>query len=216
MVRPRVYITVPNGDGLLHKRVMFAAVRLLQDRRFEIRFAAPTHRPFENNLHHCLVDFLNGGEDFWLTIDSDNPPLGNPLDRIADDLDVCGFPTPVYHNTGNGERPWYFNAYRRSSDEAGYNEWNVQSGLQQVDAVGTGCLLVNRRVFDDPVMRQAPFQRRFDVEGRVVVGNDIAFCERAKSCGFEVWCDFDRPCQHFVDNVELIELIGSIQKMNQG
>lgn len=212
-MKPRVYITVPNGDGWVHKHIMFTVINLLQDDRFTIRLDAPTHRPFENNLHHCVVDFLGGGEDFWLTMDADNPPLNSPLDRVSDDLDVVGFPTPVYHNTNNGERPWYLNAYKRNFEEQGYNEFQPQEGLQEVDAVGTGCLLMARRVFEHPVMQDAPFQRKLDSEGRVRVGNDMAFCERVRSCGFRVWADFDRLCRHFVDGVELIELIESVNRM---
>lgn len=205
MSKPSVYLTVPNGDGWLHKLVHFAVIRLLQDARVHVRHDCPTHRPFENNLHHCAQDFLQGGEDFWLSIDTDNPPLGNPLDDVFLDKDVIGFPTPVWHWTGQpGERPIYFNAYQAQA--AGYTEFRPQEGLQQVDAVGTGCLLIARRVLEDPVMRLAPFQRTFHADGRVEKGNDIAFCERARSRGFEIWCDFDRPCQHFVET-ELTEVI---------
>lgn len=209
--KPRVYLTVPNGEGMMHKSVHFAVIRLLQDPRFNIRHDCPTHRPFENNLHHCIQDFLKGGEDFWLSIDNDNPPTANVLDRVLDDLDFVGFPTPVYHNTLNGERPWYWNAYKKHSEKEGYNEWPVQSGLQNVDAVGTGCFLASRRVMAHPLMA-APFLRRCDDEGRVIRGNDIAFCERAKMAGFDIWADFDRPCEHFV-TIPMIETIKSINSV---
>jgi len=207
----RIYLTVPNGKGALHKSVHFAVIRLLQDPRFVVRHDCPTHRPFENNLHHCIQDFLKGGEDFWLSIDSDNPPTANVLDRVLDDLDFVGFPTPVYHNTNNGERPYYWNAYRRNHKEDGYNEWQPQQGLQRVDAVGTGCFLSARRVFEHPAMA-APFQRRCDDEGRVIRGNDLAFCERAVSAGFSIYADFDRPCDHFV-TVPMVELIHSVNTL---
>jgi len=214
-MKPRVYITLPNGDGWVHKHVMFATIALLQDSRFTVRMDAPTHRPFENNLHHCIVDFMDNGDDFWLTMDSDNPPLGNPLDRVQDDLDVVGFPTPVYHNTNNGERPWYMNAYKRNFEEQGYNEFQPQDGLQEVDAVGTGCVLMARRVFEHPMMQSGAFTRKLDGRGRVRAGNDMAFCERAKESGFRVWADFERPCRHFVDGVELIELIQAVNQLKE-
>lgn len=200
-----VYVTVPNGEAWIHKHTHFAIAKCLHDRRFQIRHDAPTHRPFENNLHHCVRDFLNGGEDFWLSFDADNPPIHNPLDCVDLNKDILGFPTPVWHWTGEpGERPIYFNAYQECGDA--YTEFRPQEGLQRVDAIGTGCFLVARRVFEDPVMQVAPFRRVTYEDGRVERGNDIAFCERARSRGFEIWCDFSRPCHHFVE-LDLTEII---------
>lgn len=205
MSRPSIYLVVPNADGWMHKHVHFAVLRLLRDERVRFRHDCPTHRPFENNLHHCVNDFLNGNEDFLLSIDTDNPPTRNILDDVFLDKDVIGFPTPVWHWTGQqGERPIYFNAYVSKDD--GYTEFRPQEGLRRVDAVGTGCILIARRVLEDPVMRMAPFQRTFHSDGRVEKGNDIAFCERATKRGFEIWCDFERPCQHFVE-VEMTEVL---------
>jgi hypothetical protein len=175
-------------------------MRLRQDERFTLRVILPTHRPFENNLHHIVGDFMQGGEDYWLSIDADNPPLGNPLDLVGLDLDIVGLPTPVWHWQGRaGERPIYWNVYRYVPDKGAYVEWLPRRGLQEVDAVGTGCFLVARRVFENDAMRRGPFLRTTYDDGRVEKGNDIAFCERAKRQGFRVWAHFDYPCDHHVE-----------------
>jgi hypothetical protein len=150
---------------------------------------------------------MKGGEDYWLSIDSDNPPMGNPLDRVTEDKDIIGFPTPVWHYTGQDkERPIYWNVYRFNEEEDGYNEWMPREGLAQVDAIGTGCFLIARRVFEHPEMRKAPFLREYTEEGLIRRGNDLAFCERAYAHGFQVWADFTRPCRHFVE-LELGEVV---------
>ncbi len=206
MSQPSVYVTIPNGDGWLHKLVMFCAIKLLKDRRFKVRLDAPTHRPLENNQAHCVRDFLKGGEDFWLSIDADNPITQNPLDDVFADKDVVGFPTPVWHYTGEkpGERPIYWNMYREVP--GGYTEFPPAKGLVEVDAIGGGAFLIARRVFEDPVMQLNPFRRTTDEFGRVEFGNDIAFSRRCRERGFRLWADFDRPCQHFVE-LELTEAI---------
>lgn len=208
MSRPKVYAITCTADGWLHKLVVMAWLRMLQDPRFDTRVSFPVHRPFENALSHAVVDFLNSDADWFLNIDSDNPPTTNPLELIALDKDVIGVATPVYHCDASkpGERPYYLNGYKEAEGEVGYKEFRPQEGIQQVDAVGTGCILISRRVLEDPVMRQAPFQRTTDSRGRVEFGNDINFCRRAKQRGFEVWCDFRSPCQHFVE-IEMLEAI---------
>lgn len=169
----------------------------------------PTHNPFENNLHHCVNDFMAGDYDYWLSIDADNPPLRNPLDLIEYDRDVIGLPTPVWHYDEErklpGERPIYLAAYDYAPEKDAYKEHQPQEGLQRVDAVGTGCFLVSRRVFSAPRMREAPFSRTLNGDGTVNKGNDIAFCERARAEGFEIFAHYDYTCRHF-NELELTEV----------
>ncbi len=205
-----VYLTVPNGDGWLHKLTHFAVIKILQDSRYKVRHDCPTHSPYVNNLHHCIKDFLNGGEDFWLTIDSDNPPMNNPLDLVEYNLDIVGFPTPVWHNAVPGDRPWYFNALD-AKDEA-YTPHTDTNGLQEVDAVGSGCLLISREVILK-LKDQQPFMRTWNPDGTVEVGGDFSFCRKAKAAGFRIWTHYDYPCHHFneVDLIESIQAFGSIK-----
>lgn len=202
--------------GWLHKTVAAALLRIQHDRRHRLRFIMPSHRPFENNLHHIVNDFMAGGEDFWLSIDNDNPPLKNPLDLVDLDLDIVGLPTPVFHWTGKaGERPIYWNGYDYVPETDAYREHMPKEGLQRVDAVGTGCFLVSRRVFENPTMRLGAFQRQWNVDGTVERGNDIAFCERAREQGFEIWCHYDYPCNHIVE-VPLNDIVASIKGLIDG
>lgn len=205
-MKQKVLISVPNV-GNIHKLVNFATDRLLMERRYKTTIIRPTHNPYENNLHHIVNDFMAGDYDFWLNIDADNPPMANPLDLIELNKDIIGLPTPVWHFTGKvkGERPIYENAYKYVPEQDAYTEWPAKNGLQKVDAVGTGCILISRRVFECDVMRLAPFQRTYYKDGRVEKGNDMAFCERAAKQGFEIYAHYDYRCQHFM-SLELHEV----------
>ena len=186
---------------------MMAAIGLVHDPRYHVSLTCPTHVPFENNLHHIVNDFMAGNYDYWMSIDADNPPASNPLDLIAYDRDIMGLPTPVWHYVGKeGEQPIYWNAYRYDEDALAYRPWLPQEGLQKVDAVGTGCFIVARRVFEDFEMRKGPFLRKTNPDGTVERGNDLAFCERATARGHEIWCHFDYHCMHFSE-LELTEVI---------
>ena len=168
----------------------------------------------EHTHHLVLNDFMKGDFDFWLNIDSDNPPRKNPLDLIDLDLDIVGCPTPVWHFKREkvGERPIYWNAYKWNEAKQGYNEWPVKEGLQMVDAIGFGCFLFNRRVFEDPRMRKAPFQRTYHEDGTVDRGLDLAFSERARKNGHRIFAHYGYPCNHF-NELALIEVIQAHQEL---
>lgn len=192
-------MSVPT-EGWVHKHVCFVTDALIKDPR--VLLIRPTHKPYENNLHQIRNQMLADGFDWWLNIDADNPPTRNPLELIDLDKDIIGLPTPVWHYTEkSGERPVYWNAYKKV--EGGFTEWGVKEGLQRVDAIGTGCFLVKRKVMED---LRAPFQRIYNEDGTVNLGNDLAFCTRASLAGFGIYAHFDYPCLHFKE-LELTEII---------
>jgi hypothetical protein len=179
---------------------------LLKDGRYETTIIMPSHKPYENNLHHIVCDIVKGDWDFWLNIDADNPPMQNPLDLVELDKDIIGLPTPVWHFTDNGERPVYWNGYDYVPEKNAYKEHNPKKGLQKVDAIGTGCFLVSRRVFDNKEMQKGAFTRKLYPNGTVEKGNDISFCERAREHGFKIYCHYNYPCLHFSE-LELNEVV---------
>lgn len=211
-----VLISVPN-KGWIHKLVSLSLLKLIQDRRYKCNIIMPTHNPLENNLHHIVNDFIKDNYDYWLSIDADNPPTNNPLDLIELDKDIIGCPTPVWHFTDKikGERPIYENAYKYVPDKDAYIEWPNKQGLQKVDAIGTGCFIIARRVFDNPEMRKGCFTRKLNPDGTVNKGNDISFCERAKEQGFDIYTHYDYRCQHF-NELELHEINKAFYGLYEG
>ena len=212
----RVLITVPNKHWV-HTTVIHRVLLLLQDKRYKSRLLMPAHKPYVNNLHHIVNTFMKGDEDFWLNIDADNPPGNNPYDLVELDKDIIGLPTPIWHFKGEkkGERPVYWNAYDYDPSVDAYREHPVKNGLQRVDAVGTGCVLYNRRVFEPPEMRKAPFMRKWNEDGTVDKGNDISFCERARANGFEIYCHYNYPCDHFSE-LSMNEMVRAFRELYQG
>jgi hypothetical protein len=209
----KILVSIPN-TGTIHKLVSIAVNKILMDNRYSVNVIYPTHNPYENNLHHIVNDFIGGEYDFWLNIDSDNPPMKNPLDLVEYNLDVVGLPTPVWHYTGEikNERPVYENGYKYIQDKDAYTEWSNKDGLQRVDAVGTGCVLYARRVFENTEMRKAPFQRKLNIDGTVDKGNDISFCERARANGFLIFAHYGYRCMHFSE-LELHEVMKAFYEL---
>lgn len=206
-----ILVSLPNQHWI-HTTVAHTAIKLLCDKRHNVQVTMPSHKPYVNNLHHIVNEFMAGEYDFWLNIDADNPPSKNPLDLVSLDKDIIGLPTPIWHYTRNKEYPIYFNGYDYASELDAYRQHTPMEGLQRVDAIGTGCFLVSRRVFLNPEMRKAPFARKWNEDGTMDKGNDISFCERARGHGFEIYCHYDYPCSHF-NELELTEVIRAFREI---
>ena len=71
------------------------------------------------------------------------------------------------------------------------------AGLQRVDYVGAGCLLLHRTVFDK--VPQPWFDwlaDREDLPPTQRLSEDFAFCQKAKAAGYELWLDPAVRCGH--------------------
>lgn len=87
-------------------------------------------------------------------------------------------------------------AYRHIKD----NQWipitKFGAGLQEVDAIGFGFILVERTVLEK---MQRPW---FEFSDRM--GEDMYFCEQAKKLGYRILLDADIKCKH-LSTVEIGE-----------
>lgn len=195
----KVLLTVPNLHWV-HELVMHRAIMMMKDPRYHVVLETPSNKPFEATLQDCVDLFIDGGYEYWISMDADNPPERNPLDLIELDKDVIGCPTPIYHYTGEKEleEPIYWNVYQFVPKNDAYREWPYRDGLQNVDAIGTGCFVTARRVLENDSLRYAAFQRKWRY-GRVHRGNDLAFCERARSEGFKIWAHYDYLAEHYTE-----------------
>jgi len=207
-----ILITIPCLHWI-HKHVAHRLLLLQKDGRYRLNIMMLSNKPYENNLHHIVNDFVTGDYDFWLSIDSDNPPLENPLDLVELDKDIIGLPTPVWHFIDKkGERPIYWNAYDYVPEKDAYSEHLPRSGLQKVDAIGTGCFLVARRVFEDKELQKGAFTRKLYPDGRVCKGNDISFSERARKRGWGIFCHYDYQCDHYCE-LSLLEVVKAMTNL---
>jgi len=71
------------------------------------------------------------------------------------------------------------------------NILDYPKGLIEVDGVGFGCILTKVDVF-------RKMSKPYFVYGDTF-GEDLYFCEKAKSCGFKIWCDTEIEVGHIGD-----------------
>lgn len=67
----------------------------------------------------------------------------------------------------------------------------AESGISEVAAVGCGCMLIRRHVFEKV---EGPW---FETNGYGET-DDLYFCRKARAAGFKVWLDSDNRCGHMV------------------
>ena len=175
-------------------------MKLIQDRRFNVVYMDPSHQPCAHNRNRCHKEAVDRGFDFLLMIDADNPPKNNPLDLVDLDKDVIGGPTMVYRADKGGI---YWNVMDWNDGDAdndpGWKPNMKQTGLVECDAVGSGCILISRRVLCALSGKQ-PWNREWDEHGYVTEGTDFAFCKRAKALGYRIWGHYEYWCEHYKEH----------------
>lgn len=134
------------------------------------------------------VDFV-----FWL--DSDMVFKEDTLVRMMDtlqknDLDIL---TGLYFRRVPPYSPVLFDQLDMQEDDTcNFSEFTtIPDKLFEVGACGFGCVLMRSDVFLD-------VQSRFGNMFAPIANNgeDVAFCWRARQCGFKIWCDPTIVCGH--------------------
>ena len=64
-----------------------------------------------------------------------------------------------------------------------------QAGLESADAVGMGCMLVKREIYEKLSMPY--FGVEWNADYTNLVGEDVFFCSKAKDAGYQLWIDND-------------------------
>lgn len=131
-----------------------------------------------------LVDqAMMDGASWLFMLDTDQTyPVDALTKLLAHRKDVCGVQVhrawPPYDPVMLRGEP---DRYLRISDEEMYS-----GELIEVDATGTGALLLRMAMFDD--LEPPWFEVKITEAGRPL-GEDISMCHKARKAGFEVWVD---------------------------
>lgn len=171
------------------------------DPRADVSVGYFSSRPTEENRNRAVKETIDGGFDYMLMLDPDTVPKSNPIDLVFLGLDVVGMPYPQWRLTDRGMEIAFL-AMDKMPD-GNYLDHKTREGLREVDAVGSGALLVHRRVLEK--VRPA-FMRIWNEDGFATKGIDFNFCDRAKAEGFRVWAHFDYLADHYKE-VPLLEVL---------
>lgn len=191
------------NQGDIYPTITSIMAIIRSDPRFDVTIEYPTEQPVDNNRNLIARRVIEGGYDFIVMIDgNDTIPQFNPLDLIELDKDIVGAAYPQWRE---GDIYWVAvdkvpNGYKPIPPER-------REGLQEIDAIGTGCICIKRKVLEHI---KAPFERKWSEQGIQLLGQDFYFCEKAKLAGFEVWVDWTKVCDHLktVSLLSILNLLG--------
>lgn len=198
----RVLIAIPNLGWMRPELASFLLHLVGGERRYEFKIIFPSEKPGSVNRNRYSKRVVDEGWDYLLTIDSDVVPDRNPLDLVELDLDIIGCPTPTVKDAEVG---WLV---LRKVDDGWKQVDSMPEEPFECDAVGGGCMLISRRVLEHPEMR-APWNITYNKDGFIEEGSDFALCRRAKDLGFKVWAHGGYRTSHFVDFVNVRNLLSS-------
>ena len=197
--RTRVLIAIPCLDTIHQKVVGRLCQILLSNQEYIINTLISPMSGIGENRNRIAKEFLKTDYEWLLMMDSDNPCPPNVLELIKLDKDVISCPTPINMNWVNGVNNFYWNVF----DDKGFPRKEDGDGLERVEKVGTGCILIKRKVLEEI---PNPFTTVRGEDDKRVIGTDVAFCIRCKNFGFEVYTHWDYRCSHFKE-MDLLSLI---------
>lgn len=204
----KLYVAVLNKGWLRREFIQRVLPVMRSTHGVEVvveNFSLTWANPICSNRAKIMMRFLTfkPKQDYLLELDDDCVPYFNPARFVFADKDVIGFPAPV---RSNGQQIC-FTAYTKHAELDGYVAVDLaridqKLDLVQVDTIGTGCILIKRKVLEK-LKHKKPFAVPFDKYGQSKFGTDFAFSRKAKDAGFQV---FSAP-HHYVEHFKEVPLL---------
>ena len=199
MKRPiKLYLAILNKGWIRREIVYKVLPDMVHTEGVELIFEEPSiswHNPICSNRNRIVKRFLKTDCDFLLMMDDDIVPQHNPAQLVFADKDIIGSPAKIRQDGGFNWVAYVYNKVVKGYVPVDFSEMDARFDLYPVDIVGTGCIMIKRRVLEK---LKAPFLIKFNRDGICEMGTDFAFCEKAKKAGFEIYTTgLDRVCEHW-------------------
>lgn len=186
-----VFIAVLN-QGEIRAELAKCLTDLTHQNKYNVLISYPADKPISHNRNKIVQDFLNHKDfDYLLMLDDDNIPPTNILNLADFDKDViCGI-------SFGWQRNMVIPSVFKRKDDGLYSvhEFNGEEGLMEVDAAGSGQMMIARRVLEKI---EYPFRNEYDRDGIKKLGLDLNFCQRVKELGFKIYAHTDYICSHWI------------------
>jgi len=196
-----IYLSILN-QGWIRAELMFLVTKWVRESPYNLYLSLPAKKPIQHNRNEIVKKFLETDFDYLVMLDCDIIPPLNFLSLVDFDKDIIGGLCFACKNR-QGRDIILPLALEKKPSERKDVDWkykplklNGNEGLIEVDAVGTGAIIIARRVLEHPKMKPA-FIDYYDENGLRIEGLDLSFCRRAKEAGFKVYTHTDFPCSHW-------------------
>ncbi len=202
-------IGMPTGSGLIPALMVQSLLQL--HKPLPAAFIYIERQLVEKARNEIVLEALKIPScAYVLFVDDDNPIPTDTLDKMMEaDKDIIIAAIPTRSPDANGYHKLC--AFYSEEKEVGGKKIRTYRDIQQfrdpgplhrIDAGGTGCMLIKRKVLEamNKKYGQYMFERGVIMLDEPVVENgvtidrrtmseDVQFCERAVDLGFEIWLD---------------------------
>lgn len=193
-----VYVAALN-QGEVKRELSYILTELQFNDRYKILVSYPQDKPITQNRNKIVQDFLSRKEyDYLMMVDDDIVPPPNILDLCDFQKDIIA---PVMF-TFQGKKVVHLAMRRTKDGKYAPISFKGNEGLIEVDATGTGCIIIHRRVLENI---KFPFRNEYDADGIKKTGLDFNFCTRAKKLGYQTWVHLDYISSHYA-TIDLKEI----------
>ena len=199
----KIYIAIPSKNGQIYFEL---SLRLSQWSKQTAINTMVVYHPFLSPIDHArntiVNDFFHTDCTHLMMVDDDIVPPVDTLERLLfHDKDIVAAACPLIGPNKDGELITTMNAYNLNAAQK--YTFIESTGLQKVDAVGTGCIMIKRKVLEN--MRVPPFMTEYNTDGIKYRGEDLNFCYQAKLNSIDTYVDFKLRCKH-IKSCNLLEL----------
>jgi len=186
-----IYIGIPNM-GEIETELSIRLLEWQQNRHYHIFLRTPAYiRPIPAARNQIVADFLQTDFEFLLMNDSDVVPPPDILDLAGFRKDII---SPLIFVRKDNDVPPMLLKKNDEGELTIMKKFELNS-LYEVDAVGTGCIMIHQRVFYH--LEKPYFKYRMTPDGKLDLGEDFDFCERAKARNLKVFAHTGYIAKHF-------------------
>lgn len=188
----KVYCAVLN-QGTIRTDLSAVLMELSHQDKYETYVTYPSDKPISQNRNRIVQDFLARKEfDYLMMIDSDIVPPINILNLVDFQKDIIAPLMFIYQK--NSVIPLAV----KKDPEGSFQPIDIEGmrGLIEVDATGTGCIILSRKVLEAV---RYPFRNVYDADGIKLTGLDFNFCKRAQQLGFQIYIHLDYVTSHYMN-----------------
>jgi hypothetical protein len=203
---PKIYLTVPNLGSIRPELARIASFWISPfQRSYNVIWGEwPQLKPVDYARNVITEQFLKTDCTHILMIDADIIPPHNTPSLLDYEKEIIGGLCPIMINGHLMYTLMNFNGIGQ-----GYSPQTEikRNTLYEVDATGTGCLMVKREVFEQ--MQPPWFDYELEAGGtRVFSSEDYSFCRKAKESGCEIWVHTGYECGHVKEvDLRIIQLL---------
>lgn len=188
-----IYISILN-QGCVRPELSQLITHWTHQGKYNLNVVYSSEKPIQHNRNEIVQNFLKTDYDYLMMIDGDIIPPPEILDLADLQKDIIGGLCFAYRQ--DYIMPLILKEKPKEPDSYNVLQVGGYEGLIEVDAIGTGCILIKREVLERKEMKR-PFWNYYDENGLRYAGLDLTFCKRVRELGYKIWCHLNYPCSHW-------------------